>query len=142
MTDRWTELKYIRRGEIGRRLATALALIGHATIIMVMAKREPFTLVYAAEVKGHLLSIESKYHSLIRSQVESHLRFEPNVETRNRKPLKQPIAFGADWELRLGPENRFRVFYQLDTESRQVQVLAIGRKEGNRLFFGGKEFEG
>jgi len=26
--------------------------------------------------------------------------------------IKRPIAFGADWELRLGPKNRFRVFYR------------------------------
>ena len=53
---------------------------------------------------------------------------EPDVETRNRKPLKQPIAFGADWELRLGPDNRFRVFYQIDAERRQVRILAVGVK--------------
>ena len=64
------------------------------------------------------------------------------METRNRKPLKRPIAFGADWELRLGPDNRFRVFYQVNTESREVRVLAIGVKDRNRLLFGGEEFEG
>jgi hypothetical protein len=63
------------------------------------------------------------------------------VETRNRKPLKRPIAFGADWELRLGPDNRFRVFYQVMPASRLVRVLAVGVKERNRLFFGGEEFE-
>jgi hypothetical protein len=109
---------------------------------MVMAKKSPFVPVYADEVKEHLRAIETKYHSLIRSEVEAQLLFEPEVETRNRKPLKRPIAFGADGELSLGPDNRFRVFYQVTAESRAVRVLAIGFKERNRLFIGREEFEG
>ena len=107
-----------------------------------MAKKSPFALVYADEVKQHLRAIETKYHSLIQSAVATQLLHEPDVETRNRKPLKRPIAFGADWELRLGPENRFRVFYQVNAESREVRVLAVGVKDRNRLLIGGEEFEG
>jgi hypothetical protein len=109
---------------------------------MVMAKKPPFTLVYAAEVKGHLRAIETKHRSDIQTGIETQLLYEPDVETRNRKPLKRPIVFGADWELRLGPDNRFRVFYQVNTESREVHVLAIGVKDRSRLYFGGEEFEG
>jgi hypothetical protein len=84
------------------------------TIIkVIMAKKLPFALVYAAAVKQHLRAIETKFHALIQPEVEAQLLFEPAVETRNRKPLQRPIAFGAEWELRLGPGNRFRVFYQL-----------------------------
>jgi hypothetical protein len=109
---------------------------------MVMAKKPPFALVYADEVKGHLRAIETQYHSLIRSEIEGHLLFEPQVETRNRKPLKRPISFGADWELRLGPDNRFRVFYQVNLETQEVRILAIGVKDRAQLFIGGEEFEG
>ena len=56
--------------------------------------------------------------------------------------MARPIAFGADWELRFGPDNRFRVFYQVKAETREVRVLAIGVKERDRLFIGGEEFEG
>jgi hypothetical protein len=108
---------------------------------MVMARRQPFTLVYADEVKDHLRAIEAKYHSVIQSGIETQLVHEPDVETRNRKPLKRPIAFGADWELRLGPDNRFRVFYQVNIESREVRVLAVGVKERSCLYFGGEEFQ-
>ena len=107
-----------------------------------MAKKLPFALVYGDEVKQHLRAIETKHYSLIKSALEEQLLHEPNVETRNRKPLQRPIAFGADWELRLGPDNRFRVFYQVNTETREVRVLAVGVKERNCLFFGRKEFEG
>ncbi len=40
-----------------------------------------------------------------------------------------------------GPHNRFRVFYEVDSEEQTVQVLAIGLKEGNQLFIGGEEIE-
>jgi hypothetical protein len=83
--------------------------------------------------------IERKYHSLIRTTIENELQFGPDVETRNRKPLKRPITFEAEWELRFGPDNRFRVFYDINIESHEVHILAIGVKEGNRLFIGGKE---
>jgi hypothetical protein len=109
---------------------------------MVMAKRSAFALVYADEVKQHLRTIETKYHSLIQSGVENQLLHKPDVESRNRKPLKRPIAFGADWELRLGPDNRFRVFYQVNAVSREVRVLAVGVKDRNRLLIGGEEFAG
>ncbi len=111
-------------------------------ILIIMAKRSPFALVYADEIKEHLRAIEAKYHSLIKSEVETQLLFHPDSETRNRKPLQRPIAFGADWELRLGPEKRFRVFYQVNVASREVRVLAIGVKDRNRLFIGGEEFVG
>src|SRR5207249_2911678 len=107
-----------------------------------MAKKPPFALVYAAEVKQHLRAIETKHHSLIQSETEAQLLFEPDVETRNRKPLKRPIVFGADWELRLGPDNCFRVFYQVNADNREVRVLAIGIKDRNRLFIGGEEYTG
>jgi hypothetical protein len=109
---------------------------------MVMAKKSPYTLVYADEVKQHLRAIETKHHSLFQSEIGGQLLFKAGVETRNRKPLKRPIAFGADWELRLGLDNRFRVFYEVHVESREVRVLAIGVKDRNRLFIGGEEFAG
>lgn len=53
--------------------------------------------------------------------------------------MNRPVASEAEWELRLGPGNRFRVFYDVDREQRQVRILAIGVKERNRLFIGGEE---
>jgi mRNA-degrading endonuclease RelE of RelBE toxin-antitoxin system len=107
-----------------------------------MARKPTFNIVYADEVKGHLRAIETKYHALIGSEIEGQLLFEPDLENRNRKPLKRPILFGADWELRLGPDNRFRVFYQVDNDTLKVRVLAIGVKDRNKLLIGGEEFEG
>ncbi len=107
-----------------------------------MAKRQPFRLLYADEAKQHLLVIDAKFHSLIRSEIEGQLLFQPDVPTRNRKPLQRPMPLEADWELGLGPNNRFRVFYNIDPEHRDVRVLAIGIKDGSRLLIGGAEVEG
>ena len=106
-----------------------------------MAKKEPFALIYDPEVIGHLAAIEPKYRALIRSAIEEQLRFEPETATRNRKQLERPIELGARWELRLGPDNRFRVFYRVVGEQREVRILAIGVKERNRLFLAGEEVQ-
>jgi len=67
----------------------------------------------------------------------------PEVYTlaRNRKPLQRPVAFEATWELRLGPENCFRVFYAVSHERHQAQILAVGTKERNRLVIGREEIK-
>jgi len=104
-----------------------------------MRRKRAFDLVYAPVVKEHLKAIDKKYYSLIRKTIETRLQFEPDRESRNRKPLKRPIEFGADWEIRFGPNNRFRVFYQVDQSNKEVLILAIGEKEGSQLYTGGKE---
>jgi len=106
-----------------------------------MAKKRPYSLIYDAQVRDHLARIERKYHRLIRKEIERQLRYEPQVETRNRKPLLRPSSLGSAWELRIGPENRFRIFYKSDPELWTVNILAIGVKIKERLYIGGKEFE-
>ena len=112
------------------------------TIIIVMTKaKRHFALIYAPQVKAHLQAIERKYHSRIRSTIETRLKFEPDVETRNKKPLKRPAELGADWEMRFGPDNCFRVYYSVEQERKQVSILAVGVKKGNRLVIGGEEVQ-
>jgi hypothetical protein len=106
-----------------------------------MAKRPKFTFSFAPEAVEHLDQIDSKYHGLLRRAINEQLTHAPTEETRNRKPLDQPAPFGAAWELRCGPDNRFRVFYEVDAEAQEVQVLAIGVKDHNRLLIGGEEYQ-
>src|SRR5205085_1281933 len=87
-----------------------------------MAKKPQYSLLFAPQVKNHLEAIERKYHSLIRDKIDEQLQFEPSVQTRNRKSLREPVL-GADWELRFGPSNRFRVLYDIDEEHHQVVIL-------------------
>jgi hypothetical protein len=106
-----------------------------------MAKRPKFTLFFAPQAIEHLDLIEAKYHGLLRRTINEQLKFTPTKETRNRKPLDQPAPFGATWELRCGPDNRFWVFYDVASAAQEVQVLAIGVKDGNRLVIGTEEYE-
>jgi len=103
--------------------------------------KQPFKLIYDVAIGQHLAPIERKYHSLIRQTIKEQLSYEPETETRNRKPLERPTELGATWELRFGPNNRFRVLYQTDHALHQVEILAIGVKKGNTLFIGGEEYE-
>ena len=98
-----------------------------------------YSLIYTAVFKRQLRMVDSKYHSLIRETLEQQLQYQPNVRTRNRKPLEKSMAFKAEWELRLGPRNRFRVFYAIKGE--EVILLAFGEKQGNRLVIEGEEVQ-
>lgn len=80
------------------------------TIIMVMTRAKRFRIVY-----------------------------EPESETRNRKLVMQPFPFDATWEIRCGPQNCFRVFYEVDRAELVVSILAIGEKRGSRLYISGEE---
>jgi mRNA-degrading endonuclease RelE of RelBE toxin-antitoxin system len=106
-----------------------------------MAKTSRFQIVFHSRIKVQLDEIERKHHSLIRNQINEQLSYEPEVKTRNRKPVVQPFPFDATWEIRFGPQNRIRVFYEVDRSEGIVSILAIGEKRGNRLFIGGEEID-
>ena len=107
-----------------------------------MSPKSKFAILYADDVSIHIDAIERKHHRLIESAIIEQLSHAPNVRTRNRKPLDDiPGPLGATWELRFGPDNRFRVFYELAEDEKVVWILAIGVKDGNQLFIGGEEFE-
>lgn len=100
-----------------------------------------FAIVYAPITKQHLQTIEANYYTLIRAAISDQLAFEPTAETRNRKPLKRPVVFMATWEIRTGPQNRFRAYYDVDLEQGIVAILAIGRKHGHQVMIGGEEIQ-
>lgn len=104
-----------------------------------MTPQQAFEIIFTRPVVQHLAAIDRKYHSLVRSTIEEKLSYEPEVETRNRKPLLPPSELGATWELRFGSNNRFRVFYETNHEAYEVYILGIGIKVGNQLFIGGEE---
>ena len=105
-----------------------------------MTRSPQFELVFAPEALEHFDAVERKYHVLMERTLDEQLGHTPERETRNRKLLEQPAPFEATWELRFGPDNRFRVFYEVNPRSRTVTILAIGLKHGNRLIVGGEEF--
>jgi mRNA-degrading endonuclease RelE of RelBE toxin-antitoxin system len=106
-----------------------------------MAERVPFVIIFAPEVGTHLEAIDLKHHLLIHETINDQLEHTPLDETRNRKPLTPPGVLGGDWELRLGPQNRFRVIYEVNRQEKVVRIVAIGVKVGNRLYVAGEEYQ-
>jgi mRNA-degrading endonuclease RelE of RelBE toxin-antitoxin system len=98
-----------------------------------MPPKRQFELRYAPETLSHLDAIERKYHRLIEKTIDQQPSYTPERVTRNRKPLERPGPFGATWELRFGPKNCLRIFYEVQTGAQTVEILAIGVKERNRL---------
>jgi mRNA-degrading endonuclease RelE of RelBE toxin-antitoxin system len=69
-------------------------------------------------------------------EIENQLRYQPTQETRNRKRLRPNEM--AEWELRV---DKYRVFYDVDEESKLVKVEAVGYKKGSKLFIHGEEYQ-
>lgn len=106
-----------------------------------MIRRPRFALNFAPETLRHFDAIECKYHKYMEEKIDEQFGCTPDRETRNRKRLQDPGPYGATWELRFGPANRFRVFYEVDASERIVWVLAVGVKERNKLTIGREVFE-
>ena len=53
--------------------------------------------------------------------------------------LTRATSFGARWELHLGDDNEFRVFYSVYPDKAEVHILAFGIKRRERLYIGRKE---
>lgn len=106
-----------------------------------MPRRPAFEVIFDLRALDHMGAIDVTYHSLIRRTVEEQLFSEPDIPTRNRKPLLRETAIGATWEVRCGPDNRFRIFYDVDRDQRVVVALAVARKVGSRLFVGKERFD-
>ena len=73
---------------------------------------------------------------LVLDAIESQLAAQPDTETRNRKPLRPNEL--SQWELRV---RHFRVFYDVDSDTAIVTVVAVGWKEHNRYYICGREFQ-
>jgi mRNA-degrading endonuclease RelE of RelBE toxin-antitoxin system len=106
-----------------------------------MPRRPAFEVIFDVRALDHMDAIQPKHHSLIRRAVEDQLLSEPETPTRNRKPLLRDTAISATWEVRCGPDNMFRIFYDVHRDQRLVVVLAVARKVGSALFVGKEKFE-
>jgi mRNA-degrading endonuclease RelE of RelBE toxin-antitoxin system len=95
-----------------------------------------YDILLSPEAIDHLREFSAREQTLILDQIEVHLSHDPGVATRRRKQMRpNPLS---PWELRI---EQFRVFYDIDEENMQVHIIAVGRKERNRLYIGKKEVE-
>ena len=93
-----------------------------------------FEIEFTPEALGDLKALKKNDQRYIVDAIETQLQQQPAEQTRNRKRLRQNEVAG--WELRI---SRFRVLYNVESESNIVSIEAIGLKIGNLLFVRGRE---
>ena len=84
----------------------------------------------------HVRAYRKCEQPIILDAIEEQWRHEPMTETRQRKRLgENPLS---DWELRV---QQYRVFYDvlIEEEPQVVTIKAVGHKDHNTLYIGGKE---
>jgi mRNA-degrading endonuclease RelE of RelBE toxin-antitoxin system len=92
--------------------------------------------VFAPAALRQYTRLRAAARSLFKKEIREQLALQdPTDETRNRFRLRR-LSPHADFELRVEP---WRVFYRV--EENLVIVEFVGRKKGNVLLIGGKEFE-
>ncbi|MCX7049512.1 MAG: type II toxin-antitoxin system RelE/ParE family toxin [Candidatus Sumerlaeota bacterium] len=96
-----------------------------------------FEIEYSPDAEDHLRALTARERAIVLDEVDSQLIYQPDVETKNRKPMRlNPIA---PWELRIG---NLRVYYDLiygPTE--KVLVRAIGVKIRNNIRIGREDIQ-
>ena len=93
-----------------------------------------FQIEYTQEAVEDLKWFKKPEQRRIVEGIDLQLRYEPTVETRNRKRLRPNDL--AEWELRLGD---FRVLYRADEQVHIVEVCRVGEKSGNQFLFRGRK---
>ena len=95
-----------------------------------------FEIELTHSARQDLKALRKFEQTIILDGIDEQLRFEPTVETPNRKRLKPNDT--ADWELRLG---KYRVFYNVEAQVKIVAIQAVGFKLGNELYIRGERRE-
>ena len=91
---------------------------------------------YSPVTEDHLRSLTKRQQVIVLETVEKQLSYQPDVETRNRKPMRpNPLA---PWELRIG---NLRVFYDIDDREKVIFILAVGIKDRNIIRIGKEVIE-
>lgn len=93
-----------------------------------------YRIEYSPETEDHFRILTKRQQTTILDMVEKQLRYQPTVETRNRKPMRpNPIA---PWELRIG---NLRVYYDIEDDPEYVvYIRAVGIKDRNNVRIGKK----
>ena len=96
----------------------------------------PFAVEFSKRAQENMTALRKRDQQVIYNAIAVQLVNQPDQPTRNRKKLEDnPLS---PWELRVGD---FRVFYDVNTESQRVAVVAVGKKEHNILRIGGEEIQ-
>jgi mRNA-degrading endonuclease RelE of RelBE toxin-antitoxin system len=93
-----------------------------------------YEIEYTPQAIEDLKYFQKHEQQKILDEILVQLRYQPTVETRNRKRTRPNII--ARWELRIG---EFRVFYNVEEQVQIVEIQRIGEKEGNTFLFRGQQ---
>jgi mRNA-degrading endonuclease RelE of RelBE toxin-antitoxin system len=84
----------------------------------------------------HLQGLDASQRRLVLDGADAQLRHQPEIETRNRKPMRpNPIA---PWELRMG---NLRLYYEVEGSQQVVRILAVGVKDRKTVRIGKEVIE-
>lgn len=95
-----------------------------------------FEINFTSTAASHIRTYRKFEQKIILDTIDEQLSNEPTIETRNRKRLEGNDL--STWELRV---DNYRVFYDVLEDCNIVEIKAIGHKEHNILYIGGKEVE-
>lgn len=95
--------------------------------------KQAFAIEVQAEAREELNALKSFDIRRVVDALESNLRYDPELQTRNRKPLHEGLEIGFEyapplWELRVGD---IRAFYDVNKSKHSVYIRAIRKKSGN-----------
>ncbi|MBI3360389.1 MAG: type II toxin-antitoxin system RelE/ParE family toxin [Chloroflexi bacterium] len=92
---------------------------------------------FTQDARSHLRELSARDRRRVLDRIDASLKNEPKRETHSLKALRpNPLA---GYELRIG---ELRVFFDVKEsgDEKAVLILAVGRKKGNELRIGGKEY--
>jgi mRNA-degrading endonuclease RelE of RelBE toxin-antitoxin system len=96
-----------------------------------------FRITITDEADAQLRVLLIREQRIVEAAVTARLREQPTIPTKAIRRLRpNPLA---EFELRVWD---LRVLYNVERESSEVVLLIVGRKVGNKLIVGGKEFHG
>jgi mRNA-degrading endonuclease RelE of RelBE toxin-antitoxin system len=96
-----------------------------------------FQISITDEADAQLHALSAREQRIVEAAVTARLRDQPTIPTKAVRRLRpNPLA---EFELRV---QDFRVLYNVDRDSSEVLLLIVGRKVGNKLIVGGREFHG
>ena len=93
-----------------------------------------YEIEYTPQAIEDLKYFQKHEQQKILDEILVQLRYQPSVETRNRKRTRPNSIAG--WELRI---SEFRVFYNVEEQVEIVEIQRIGEKEGNTFLFRGQQ---
>jgi mRNA-degrading endonuclease RelE of RelBE toxin-antitoxin system len=95
-----------------------------------------FKIEFTPEAIEDLKQLREYDQRIVVESIEGQLAHQAAQETRNRKRLRPNEL--AEWELRV---RQFRVFYDIDPGYTFAKVVAVGYKDGEKLFVHGQEYD-